>query len=143
MLTPSQKLLLVGMVVLAGCLRFYRLSTIPVSLYWDEAASAYNAYSLAKTGKDEFGVKLQFLFRSFDDYKMPANIYLTALAVKIFGLNEFSARFTSALAGTLTVLATFFLVKQIFSSYQGLFSVNLIAFLSTLFLAISPWHIQF
>src|SRR5450631_284244 len=94
-------LLLFLIVLFGGFLRFVNISKVPVSLYWDETASTYNAYSIEKTGKDEYGKPFPLLFRSFNDYKTPANIYLTAVAIKIFGLNEFSARFTSAFLGTL------------------------------------------
>ena len=52
-----------------------------MSLYWDEVSSTYNAYSIAETGKDEFGNSFPLLFRAFEDYKTPANIYLTAISV--------------------------------------------------------------
>ncbi len=140
-------------ILLAAFLRFYNISKVPVSLYWDEAASTYNAYSIALTGKDEYGTPFPLLFRSFDDYKASGNIYLTAVAVSLFGLNEFSARFTSALAGTLTVLLTFYLVKDLlmdtnledFKLFKRKFTINneIIALISSFILAISPWHIQF
>jgi len=142
-------LLVILITLLAGFLRFYHIDSIPVSLYWDEAASAYNAYSITQTGKDEYGTSFPVLFRSFEDYKMPGNIYLTAIAVLLFGLNEFSARFSSAFLGTLTVLCSYFLVKELLKlqknrlldgvapahAHAGLLTAGL--------LAISPWHIQF
>lgn len=136
-------ILLAVIVLLAGVLRFYKIDQIPVSIYWDEASSTYNAYSIAETGKDEFGNNLPLLFRAFNDYKTPANIYLTAISVKLFGLNEFSARFSSALLGTLTILATFLLIKELIR--RKLFEVEpeYIALLTALLVAISPVHIQF
>lgn len=143
MLNGKIYILLFAIVIFAAFLRFYNLSSIPVSLYWDEVSSAYNAYSLLQTGRDEFGNKFPLLFHAFEDYKTPANIYLTAIAIKIFGLNEFSARFTSAFFGTLTVLISFFLAKEIIK--KKIFEVDpaYIALLATTLLAISPWHIQF
>ncbi len=136
-------LVLFLVVLLAGFLRFYKIDRVPVSLYWDEVSSSYNAYSILKTGKDEFGTPHPFLFRAFEDYKTPANIYLSAIPVSIFGLNEFSARFTSALLGTLTVLLTFFLARELIDKkFLGLDS-DYIALLAAFFLSISPWHLQF
>jgi 4-amino-4-deoxy-L-arabinose transferase-like glycosyltransferase len=136
-------------VIIAAILRFIYISDVPVSLYWDEAASTYNAFSIAQTGRDEYGTLLPLLFRSFDDYKMSGNIYLTAIVVKIFGVNEFSARATSAFFGTATVLLTFFLIREILVwkgddklkwSYQTKINASLFA---AFLLSISPWHIQF
>ncbi|PIV01434.1 glycosyl transferase, partial [Candidatus Shapirobacteria bacterium CG03_land_8_20_14_0_80_40_19] len=67
-------LLIVG---LAFFLRFIFLTKSPPGFYVDEAAVGYNAYSILKTGADEYGKKFPLFFRSFGDYKMPLNIYLT------------------------------------------------------------------
>lgn len=133
------KILLLLIVLLAGFLRFYQLGSNPSSLTWDEAAWGYNAYSLGVSGKDEFGRFLPITYlESFGDFKPPMYAYLDVIPVKLLGLNEFSTRFPSAFFGTLTVLLVFFLVRRIFqtSKYK-----DLIAILSTFFLAISPWHI--
>jgi len=140
------KICLLIIVVLAGIFRFYQLDKVPVSLYWDEVSQGYNAYSVLTTGRDEYGKFLPILFRAYDDYKMPLNIYLTALSVKAFGLDEFAVRAPSALLGTLTVLVTFFLVVQLLTKSKwekGQKYKKQIALLSAFFLAISPWHIQF
>jgi len=137
--------------LLAAVLRISVISSYPVSLYWDETAIGYNAYSIATTGKDEYGQVLPLLFRSFDDYKMPGYIYLTALFVKVIGLSEFSVRLPSALLGVGAVITTYFLVIELLKSVKiknqivSLLSEKkeTIALLSSLLLAISPWHIQF
>ena len=41
--------------VLALFLRVFRLESAPASLYWEEAAIGYDAYSIYKTGKDYHG----------------------------------------------------------------------------------------
>jgi 4-amino-4-deoxy-L-arabinose transferase-like glycosyltransferase len=140
------KIWLFIIVVLAGILRFYQVDKVPVSLYWDEVSQGYNAYSISQTLRDEYGKFLPILFRAYDDYKMPLNVYLTAISVGLFGLNEFAVRFPSALLGTLTVLVTFFLVKMFLekSNWEtGEKYKNQIGLLSAFFLSISPWHIQF
>ena len=63
-------------VILATILRFYQLGQNPPSLDWDETAHGYNAYSILKTGRDEYAYKLPLYFRSFDDYKPPIYTYL-------------------------------------------------------------------
>lgn len=130
--------LLLVIVVLAFVLRFLFLGTNPPSLTWDETSWGYNAYSLGIDGRDEFGKLLPLTYiESFGDFKPPVYAYLDIMPVKIFGLNEFSTRFPSAFFGTLTVLLTYFLVKEIFGSKKE----NL-ALISSFILAISPWHIM-
>lgn len=138
-LFTRKNILLLLIIILAALLRFVALGTNPPSLNWDEAAWGYNAYSLGIDGRDEFGRFLPYDYlESFGDYKPPMYAYLDILPVKIFGLTPFATRFPSAFFGVLTVLMTYFLVKQIFlkSKFKEWY-----ALLSTLILAISPWHL--
>ena len=136
-LEKIKKLLpLVFVLLLAFSLRFYQLGENPPHLNWDEAALGYNAYSILKTGRDEYGIKFPLYLRSFDDYKPPMYVYLTIPSVAIFGLNDWAVRLPSALLGTLTVAMMYFLVKEISDNSK-------LAILSMFFLAISPWHLQF
>jgi len=128
--------ILLAIVTLAAVLRFYKLGSNPPGLYWDEAAFGYDAYSLLETARDHHGQFLPLFFESFGDWKMPVYFYLLVPSVKVFGLNEFAVRFPSAFFATLTVIIFFFLIKELTRN------VNL-SLISTLFLAISPWHIQF
>lgn len=136
-------LLLVVIFLLATVLRFYKINEVPVSLYWDEVSSTYNAYSLLNTGNDEFGNNHPLLFRAFEDYKTPANIYLTIAPVALFGVNEFSARFTSAFLGSLTIILVYFLTIELISKDFLRTKKEYIGLTTALFVAISPWHIQF
>ncbi len=132
-----RKYLLLCIILLAATLRLYKLASIPPSLYWDEASLGYNAYSILKTAHDERGKFLPLTnFAAFGDYKPPGYIYATVPSIAIFGLTEFAIRFPSAFFGTLTVLLTYLLAKKLFEKEK-------IALLSALFLAISPWHLQF
>ncbi|HVA96236.1 MAG TPA: phospholipid carrier-dependent glycosyltransferase [Candidatus Acidoferrales bacterium] len=109
--------LLFLIVLLAAVLRFYQLGSNPPSLTWDEVAWGYNAYAIGTDGRDEFGKFLPYTsFVSFGDYKPPVYAYLTVVPVWLFGLTAFAVRFPSALFGTLTVLVTYFLVKELFVS---------------------------
>ncbi|EKD95597.1 MAG: hypothetical protein ACD_24C00433G0001, partial [uncultured bacterium] len=47
--------ILLLIVLLGGALRFYQLASVPPSLARDEVSVGYNAYSILKTGKDEYG----------------------------------------------------------------------------------------
>jgi len=135
--------IILSLIVLVGAfLRFYQLGSNPPSIDWDEASIGYNAYSILKTGADEYGNRLPIAFRSFDDYKPPVYIYLTVPSVAVFGLNEFAVRLPAALIGMLAVIVVYFLVKEIFSNWDEK-KHKLVALISAFFLAISPWHLQF
>jgi len=134
-LNMKNKFVALGLILLlAGFLRFYDLTTAPPSLNWDEVSHGYNAYSILKTGQDEWGESFPLIFRAYGDYKLPVYIYTTTASIAAFGLNDFAVRFPSALFGLLSVLFTYLLVKRLFKN-------ELIALLSAFFLAISPWHI--
>lgn len=140
MLVNKNKLFLTLIFVIAFLLRFWQLGNIPMSLNWDEVAWGYNAYALGISGRDEFGVFLPYKYiESYGDFKPPVYAYLAVIPVKLFGLNEFTTRFPSAFFGTLSVVLTYFLVKEIFPKSK---EREKIALFASLFLAISPWHIM-
>lgn len=128
--------LLIGIILLAGVLRLWQLGNVPISPDWDEVALGYDAYSFIHTGRDEYGKFLPVVLRSFDDYKPALYAYLSVPTIFLFGVTSFAVRLPSAIFGILTVIATFFFVKELFKR-------NDLALLSSFLLAISPWHIQF
>lgn len=126
--------ILISIVILAFFLRFYQLDNNPPSLNWDEVSNGYNAYSILRTGKDEWGTVFPLIFRAYGDFKLPLYIYLTAISEFFFGLNEFSVRLISVLSGVgLTVLA--FLI-----TYK-LTKVKSASFLASFLVAVSPWSL--
>jgi len=136
--------------ILAFFLRFYKLSSQPASLYWEEAALGYDAYSILKTGKDFHGHKLPLAaFESFGDWKPSLYFYTLVPFIALFGLSEFSVRFPSAFFGSLTVMLIYFLVKELLSinsegkNKDPLTVHKYLPLIATLLLAISPWHLQF
>jgi len=129
-------ILLFLILILAGILRFTNLAGLPPSLEWDEVATGYDANSILKTGKDQYGNFLPLTFRSLDDYKPPLYTYLTAISIWIWGWNDFAVRFTGAFLGTLAVLTTYGMMYMLFNKKS-------LAILSAFFLSISPWHILF
>lgn len=127
--------ILLAILLLAGFLRLWRLGEFP-ALNADEAAIGYNVYSLIETGKDEHGNPWPIHFQSFNDFKPGGYFYLAFPFVKFMGLNELSVRLPGALFGIASVLALYFLVKELFDKEN-------LALVSSFFLAISPWHIHF
>jgi len=129
----NKKLILIT--ILAFILRISFNSRLP--LLWDEAALGYNAFSILKTAKDEYGNFLPLIFKSFGDYKPGLYVYLTVPFVFLFGLNELSVRLPSIILGSLTPLFFYYLIVTINPKK------NKLALLSALILAITPFHIHF
>jgi len=128
------KIFLILIIILAFSLRVFKVGEFPVALYGDEQAFAWNAYNILKLGQDEYGNPYPWHFRSFDDYKSPIPAYLLVPFLKVLGMNTFSIRLPVVIASTLTVLATYLLVRLFLNKKTSL----LVAFL----LSISPWHIH-
>jgi len=126
---------LMMVVILAGGLRLFNLSKSPPSVNWDEAAFGYNAYSLSQTGKDEYGSKLPLSFRSFDDYKPPLYVYMTAGIVKIWGLSEVTTRLVGAICGVLAVILIYLAAVSLTGSRKT-------ALLASLMMALEPWSVN-
>jgi 4-amino-4-deoxy-L-arabinose transferase-like glycosyltransferase len=128
-------LILALLVILGSIIRFYELSKYPPSLNWDEISHGYNAYSILKTGKDEWGKIFPIAnFRAYGDYPLSLNLYFTIPFIKIFDLNEFSIRFPHALLGSLTIISTFLLIYGFTKKIEH-------AVLGSLLVAISPWYV--
>lgn len=120
-------------IILAIFLRFYQLGNIPSGLTNDEADIGYDAYSILKTGKDQWGEKFPINFKGFGDYRPPFYTYIAIPFINIFDLNALSVRFPSVVFGVASIIAIYFCAKKLFGSGIGL--------LSALILSISPWAI--
>lgn len=129
-------LILTVIVILAFAVRFYKLGSVPSGLYVDEAAQGYSAYSILKTGKDEFGMRLPIVFRSMTDFRTPVYTYIVSAIIPIFGVNSFSVRFPSFIFGVLSVISVYFLTLQISSNKK-------LSLITSFLIAVSPWHILF
>lgn len=115
-------------------IRAYDLADDPPGLYMDEVSSAYNAWSILKTGKDEHGNLFPVYFEAFGEYRHGLYIYSMIPSLFVFGLNDFGTRFTSVIFGILSIIVLYFLAKRLFDTN--------IALLSTALFAIQPWHMH-
>lgn len=128
-----KKYLIILVVLFGLLLRIVGLDSHPAGFTPDEASFGYDAYSILKTGKDQWGNTLPLVFKSFGDDKLPVYTYLTVPSVAIFGLNEFAVRLPNALLGSAAILVVYFLALKLFKEKK-------IALLASLLTAISPWH---
>lgn len=124
--------LIISLCILIYLLLTFALKQFPPALNADEAAFGYNAYSLAKTGRDEYGALLPLRLKSFGDYKLPLYSYLSIPFIKIFGLNEFSTRLLAKFMGLILIILIYYLTLRIFNN-------KTIALISIILASVSPW----
>jgi 4-amino-4-deoxy-L-arabinose transferase-like glycosyltransferase len=130
------KILLASIITLCFTLRFWRVGSIPNGFYSDEAAFGYNAYSILKTGKDEYGAFLPVSLKSFGDYKASLYAYYLVPFVAVGGLNETSIRLGSVVLGVAIVILSYSVSYEILKRRR-------ISLLTSFALSISPLMIQF
>lgn len=147
-----KNLLFATILVVAVLLRFVELSNVPPQATVDEVSIGYNAYSILKTGADEYGTRFPILLRAYDDFRPALYVYLVIPFVALFDLSVLAVRLPSAILSTLSVIAVYFLIQELFLA-RGPASAKatagkpaasysrLIALASAGLLAISPWHI--
>lgn len=141
----KNSIFLIIVFLIAVFLRFYKLGEIPVSMYWDEVAIALDAYSFNETGKDMNNMNFwQPVFGSYGDFKAPVYILIATLFVRFLGMNAFAIRLPIALFSLGTLILSYFLVKEVLSFDKKLAKkYKLLANLTFLILAISPWPVHF
>jgi 4-amino-4-deoxy-L-arabinose transferase-like glycosyltransferase len=142
-----KKAALLAILIVAAALRLWKLGSIPPGLTPDEASLGYNAYSILRTGRDEYGKLFPIIFKSFGDYKPGLYVYLTVPFVALFGLSEFAIRLPGALAGVMAVGLIYLVVDLLFKKGPTRngekVGTDTMALIASLLLAISPWHIHF
>ncbi|MCX6046041.1 MAG: hypothetical protein NT075_13100 [Chloroflexi bacterium] len=128
--TRRDWLLLVAVTLLAATLRFYKLGIVPPGFQFDEAFNAIDAGHIIDGNRPLF---------------LPANAgrealysYFQAGLAALFGLNVYSLRLASALAGIAAIPATYLLLRRLLQRHS-----QKIAAFTSLTLAISLWHIHF
>ncbi len=126
--------LLASIVILGFAARFFWHNVSPPGFTADEAVFGYNAYSLLKTGKDEFGLSWPVALRAFGDWRPALYSYLAVPFVYIFGLTQTAVRIPSILSGSATVFV-------VMGAAWVLTGNRLVTAAAGLILALSPSHI--
>lgn len=128
--------LVIFVIIIGLFLRTVGLDKSPPSLGFDEAALGYNAYSILKTGRDEYGSWLPLSLRSFNDFKPALYAYLTVPFVYFLGLNATAVRMVSALAGTGSLVFLYLLLNKFIRNKWLLLLVFTI-------LSVEPYRLHF
>lgn len=132
----KKNFLLILIIAFAFFIRAYKISRIPAGFYSDEAVNGYEAYSILKTGRDQYGSFLPVTFKANGDYRPGLFIYSTVPFIAIFGLEPAAVRLPAVFFSTLTVIFIYLLACQLFNNSK-------IGLLSAFMFTISPWSIQF
>jgi 4-amino-4-deoxy-L-arabinose transferase-like glycosyltransferase len=103
-------------IILAGSLLFFPFLGRVALFDWDEINFAEIAREMIVT-KDYLNVQINF--QPFWE-KPPLFIWMQVLSMKLFGVNEFAARFPNALGGIITLLVLYEMGRKIFSARLGL-----------------------
>jgi 4-amino-4-deoxy-L-arabinose transferase-like glycosyltransferase len=130
------KILLFVILMLACALRFVNLTATPPGLNQDEAANAWSAYCLLKTGKDYYYRTSWPLYyvRNVGGNSSTLYVYLMMPFQAIGGLNVYTTRLPAAVGGTFAVWLIYFVGRRMFGSATALAAAAL--------LAVDPWHLQ-
>src|SRR5215216_4373128 len=97
--TPRTLLLPAAVCVLALALYAADVPANPPGFYIDESSIAYNALTVAQSGRDEHGEAWPLYFRAFGDYKNPTYVYLLAAVFRVTGPGVAQARYLGACLG--------------------------------------------
>jgi 4-amino-4-deoxy-L-arabinose transferase-like glycosyltransferase len=137
-LTRRQAVMLLALILMvAGTLRLVNLGQSPPGLNVDEAANAWNAYCISKTGTDQHAVAWPiFHARMFGDADNRSTLFLYFLQPFVFlgGLKIETIRVAGAISGLITILLIYAVGSRLFGRVTGILAAGL--------LCLNPWHLQ-
>src|SRR5258706_4371204 len=109
--------------------RLFRLDRVPPGLHVDEAANAWNAYTLLRTGKDQHGVSWPvFYTRAFGENRSVSYIYALLPFQALGGMNVWTTRLPAAAAALRAILLIYFVCAPLFFRLTRLAASGILAF---------------
>lgn len=141
-----QVVLTIFVLCIATIVRLIGFNQVPPSLYWEEIALGYDAYSISQTARDYHGNFLPLVaFESFGDWKPSLYFYTIVPFIWLLGLTETAVRVPSLLSGLVIVLSAISITKTILSKEKNLDSwiESYLPWITGLIIAISPWAVHF
>ncbi|MDX9913648.1 MAG: glycosyltransferase family 39 protein [Candidatus Moranbacteria bacterium] len=116
-------------VLAAFIIRFYNIENAPSGIYPDEAVNGIDALDASSTGNYQW-------FYPANNGREGLFMNLISFSFQIFGITALGLKFPSIVFGTLTVLGTYLLTKELFRSQRA-------GLLAAFFVAFSFWAINF
>lgn len=120
--------------VLAIALRTYKIENIPSGVNVDEAGMAYDAFCLSKFTVDRALNKFPVYFVNFGGGQSILYGYITAIFIKLFGLNLTSIRITAVIFNCLAIFLCYLMIRKHIGQKSAL--------VVTLLFTINPWNIM-
>jgi len=140
-MAENQKKILIQIAIVGFGILFFIPFLGNVHLFdWDEINFAESAREMIESGDY---LTVQINFQPFWQ-KPPLFIWMQVLSMKIFGVNEFAARFPNAICGIITLLILFGIGRKIYDLKFGLLWVlsyagSILPFFYFKFGIIDPW----
>lgn len=128
--------LLFAIVALGFFLRFVNIENTPPGVYPDEAVNGIDAVNAINSGHYE-------MFYTANNGREGLFMNLVALCFKLFGISVMSLILPAILCGTLTILGTYLLTKELFTNYFSTDRKERIALIAGYLVAVSYWAINF
>lgn len=125
---------LMTLIGVIAALHFYKLSDIPPGLSNDEANIGYEAWSLATTGKDQWGNHFPLVFEGFGNWSLPVYIYVLAPFIKMFGPAIVAVRLLSLISAVALSGLSYVLLQELRKTPHDWF-----ALLTSVFVSFTPW----
>jgi len=97
----------------------------------DEQTYSQWAFHMVRTG--DYLTPWAFSVSTLWIAKPPLNMWLISLAYQVFGVNNFSSRFFSAIFGALSLVFVFFLGKKLYNAYVGFLSAVVLGTFTTFY----------
>ncbi|HAI73779.1 MAG TPA: hypothetical protein DCS28_04130 [Candidatus Moranbacteria bacterium] len=124
-----------AIVALGFFLRFYNIENTPPGVYPDEAVNGIDAINAINTGDYQW-------FYPANNGREGLFMNLVALCFSLFGISVMSLKLPAILCGTLTILGTYLLTKELFADYLESRRER-IALIAGYLVAVSYWAINF
>lgn len=130
----KNRIILITILIMGFFSRLLLIESYPNALNVDEASSGYEAWSILNYGIDRNGNFLPIFLIAWGSGQNALYSYLMMPFVKILGLNMLSMRLPMAIAGCVSLIIFYLLLKEIKDKKTALIGVA--------FFAICPWHIM-
>ena len=120
--------------LLAIFTRIYKIDTLLNGLHVDEAGMGYDAFCIANYGVDRYLNKFPVYMINFGGGQSALYTYLSAIFVKMFGLNIITIRIPGIILSLLAILSGFILIKRTHGTKSGILFMCL--------MIVCPWHVM-